>query len=267
MLTATNAQIYKITTFLTWTSDKIKNLAIIHLIFIVSEVHTKMASPSAEDAKQRTQKLSRVKKLTYIVYLLLIASELVVRALHLLMFRKDPQTLNILASLELACKVAFFLFDVYFIIAMVLPSMNYFRDLKASSTESGHLTSYQRAVVALFYALIVLHLLSGLLVMVYPISVLVDGEFNGIDWPDALFGFIMGNVCDFLSSLGFLFVFYKMSSKLLEDERATLIVADSLVDGVNQQVLIETEGRSPMIPAKVDVRLKLESQKLVQDAP
>lgn len=84
----------------------------------------------------------------------------------------------------------------------------------------------------------------------------------------------MQNLCDFLSSLGFLFVFYKMSTKLLNDERATLIVADSLVDGVNQQVLIETEARLPMIPAKVDVRLKSvssqkrksASQKLVQDA-
>lgn len=177
----TSSHIYDIFSFLTWTSDKIKNLAIIHLIFIVSEVHTKMASSGAEDAKQRTQKLSRVKKLTYIIYLLLIAFELVVRSLHLLMFRKDAQTLVILASLELAFKVAFFVFDVYFIIAMVLPSMNYFRDLKASSTESGQLTSYQRAVVALFYALIVLHLLSDLLNMVYPISVLVDGEFYGID--------------------------------------------------------------------------------------
>ena len=69
--------------------------------------------------------------------------------------------------------------------------------------------------------------------MVYPISVLADGEFNGIDWPDALFGFILMNVCDFFQSLGFLFVFYKMSVKLLDDERASLIKAESLVEGVN----------------------------------
>ena len=94
---------------------------------------------------------------------------------------------------------------------MVFPSLIFFSDLKASQSDSGSLTRYQRRVVALFKALIVLHLVSDLLVMVYPISILIDGEFNGIDWPDALFGFILMNISDFLSSLGFLFLFYKMS--------------------------------------------------------
>ena len=85
--------------------------------------------------------------------------------------------------------------------------------------------------------MIVLHLMAGLFEMVYPISILVDGEFNGIDWPDALFGFILMNVCDFLSSLGFLFVFFKMSQKILADERATIISAESLLDGVNKSLL------------------------------
>ena len=80
---------YNIVSFFTWTSDKIKSLAILHLIFIVYEVHSKMAATSAQDARQRNEKLSRVKIVTYTIYGLMTAIESVVRALHLFRFRKD----------------------------------------------------------------------------------------------------------------------------------------------------------------------------------
>ena len=47
VVTDLSLKYYNIVSFFTWASDKVKSLAILHLIFIVSEVHSKMASSGA----------------------------------------------------------------------------------------------------------------------------------------------------------------------------------------------------------------------------
>ena len=80
----------------------------------------------------------------------------------------------------------------------------------------------------MIFVLIFLHLSQGILDLTYPLSLLVNGEQNGIHWSDAIFGFILMNVLDFFSSLGFLYLFYKMGMKELRDLQKAVISRKSL---------------------------------------
>ena len=216
-----------VTSITSWAADRINVLTTIYLAFIVNEIKLKLESQSPQDFKDRMKAFSRHKTWIYSLY-----AALVLPCFVTYIFRTAfPSQLNvlILACIEFGLKLLFTALDAFLILRfgqLVL----FFLDQKLEHirryTGKAELNKYQRSVVTIIFALIMLHFIIVFLDLAYPLQeILYKQDSRDLDPYTHLtpageyVGFFAINFLDFLSSLGYLYLFFKMGQKQLRETK------------------------------------------------
>ena len=133
-----------------------------------------------------------------------------------------------MTKVELALKVMFAVLDLI-VVTFFIRTVFYFRKVKRDKIRSDQfaypdadLNTVQKVIFALIFTLAIIHFLLALLDVNYPLFILLAGQNTEgnttVNWMSEYVGFIVMNVLDFISGIGFLYLFYKMGMKQIRDE-------------------------------------------------
>ena len=133
-----------------------------------------------------------------------------------------------MTKVELALKVMFAVLDLI-VVTFFIRTVFYFRKVKRDKIRSDQfaypdadLNTVQKVIFALIFTLAIIHFLQALLDVNYPLFILVAGQNTEgnttVNWMSEYVGFIVMNVLDFISGIGFLYLFDKMGMKQIRDE-------------------------------------------------
>ena len=128
--------LFKCLNLATTVIDRIKILAILHFFFIIQEVRIKLAASRAPEATDGIAKLSKQRKVVYILYALMVIGVLIPRSLQVFVFRRRDPAIIYLKSTELASCAGFLILDFYLVFSRFLPTLVYFKNRRIESNRA-----------------------------------------------------------------------------------------------------------------------------------